>query len=88
MSITIETGYKVIGNERRLALCEWLRAHDIDPHTVPAGEPIEVDTDNAVIRFKQTVDGPDGKPVLDPDARNALLMTNRTIPLLSPPPGE
>lgn len=86
MTITIETGRQTIGAKRQLALCEWLRANGVDPNLVPDGKPIVVDEDEAVIRFKQLTVGPDGKTIIDPDNRNAVLTEDRTVPLLSPPP--
>jgi hypothetical protein len=55
----------------RLAICEWLRHHGIDPHIVPVPGRIERLPERRQIEHEAYVLGEDGHLVLDPHVDDA-----------------
>lgn len=68
------------------AVCDWLTAHDIDPHHVPIDGVLTIENtpDGRVIRCERSVPGEHGQ--LQIDERGNLLTEIITVPLVSEPP--
>jgi len=85
MVTRVEWNRPVAENER-LAWCEWLRQHSIDPDTVAVVPPgfIEVDSDARLIRYLAFDVNENGNRYVAPCGRCASTSV-RVVQLESPP---
>lgn len=74
-------------DDRRVQLCEWLTANDIDPRGIMYDSDLSIiDTDDGrAIRYEMTVRNADGRIVLD-DRGERVATEMRTVPLKTEPP--
>lgn len=75
--------------EERLAICAWLTANGIDPHTVPLSEhKLRIVTENGhrAIHYTEFVLTDDGHKQVDPDDPDTALVRDTSRPCLVDPP--
>ncbi|MBM0235943.1 hypothetical protein JNW88_00375 [Micromonospora sp. ATA32] len=71
---------------RRKRLCEWVRANGLDPDDIPADAEFVIH--DGQITVDVVVRDADGNTIPSSSARNSVMKTKRTVPLLVPFPKE